>query len=68
MHQIPFISDDCLDLALTHLTMVEGLTKYPSKLVPIGFGLPPGDVEGPSSAPITSSLLHLISHSFAPFP
>jgi hypothetical protein len=25
MHQIPFISDDCLDLTLTHLTMVGGI-------------------------------------------
>jgi hypothetical protein len=42
MHQIPFIFDDCLDLTLTHLTMVGGLTGCPSKLIPIGFGLPPG--------------------------
>ena len=29
MHQIPFISDDCLDLTLTHLTMVGGKDRVP---------------------------------------
>jgi hypothetical protein len=44
MHQIPSISDDCLDLTLTHLTMVGGIDRVPSKLVPIGFGFPPGGI------------------------
>jgi hypothetical protein len=42
MHLTPFGSDNYLDLTLTHLTIVGGLTGCPSKLVPIGFGLPPG--------------------------
>jgi hypothetical protein len=42
MHLTPFISNNCLDLTLTHLTMVGGLTGCPSKPVPIGFGFPPG--------------------------
>jgi hypothetical protein len=25
MHQVPYISDDCLDLTLTHLTIVWGI-------------------------------------------
>jgi hypothetical protein len=29
MHQIPFISDDCLDLTLTHLTMAGGIDEVP---------------------------------------
>jgi hypothetical protein len=42
MHLTPFISDNCLDLTLTHLTMVGGLIGCPGKPVPIGFGLPAG--------------------------
>jgi hypothetical protein len=29
MHQVPYISDNCLDLTLTHLTMVEGINGVP---------------------------------------
>ena len=29
MHQIPFISDNCLDLTLTHLTIVGGINGVP---------------------------------------
>jgi hypothetical protein len=66
MHQIPFISDDCLDLTLTHLTMVGGLTKYPSKLVPIGFGLPLGGVEGPSSRLPSHHHFYILSPTHLP--
>ena len=38
MHLIPFISNNCLDLALAHLTMFWGLTGCPSKHVSVGFG------------------------------
>jgi hypothetical protein len=38
MHLIPFISNNCLDLTLSHLTMFGGLTGCPSKLVSVGFG------------------------------
>jgi hypothetical protein len=27
MHQVPYISDNCLDLALTHLTIVWGINE-----------------------------------------
>jgi hypothetical protein len=69
MHLIPFISNNCLDLTFSHLTMLGELTGCPSKLVPIGLGLPLGEIsEKPSSAPIIAPLFHLISHSFIPFP
>jgi hypothetical protein len=42
VHLIPFVSNKCLDLILVHLTMFGGMTGCPSKLVPIGFGLPLG--------------------------
>jgi hypothetical protein len=42
VHLIPFISNECLDLILVHLTMSGGMTGYPSKPVPVGFGLPLG--------------------------
>jgi hypothetical protein len=38
MHLIPFISNNCLDLTLAHLTMFWGLTGCPSKPVSVGFG------------------------------
>jgi hypothetical protein len=42
VHLIPFVSNECLDLILVHLTMSGGMTRCPSKPVPIGFGLPLG--------------------------
>ena len=38
MHLIPFISNNCLDLTLAHLTMFWGLTVCLSKPVSVGFG------------------------------
>jgi hypothetical protein len=38
MHLIPFISNNCLDLTLAHLTMFWGLTWCLSKPVSVGFG------------------------------
>jgi hypothetical protein len=34
MHQIPFIYDDCLDLTLTHLTMVGEIDSVLASLYP----------------------------------
>jgi hypothetical protein len=68
MHLIPFISNNCLDLTLAHLTMFGGLTGCPSKPVSVGFGLPLGGIsEKPSSAPIIVPLFHLVSRSPIPF-
>jgi hypothetical protein len=38
MHLIPFISNNCLDLTLAHLTMFWGLTGCLSYPVSVGFG------------------------------
>jgi hypothetical protein len=65
MHLIPFISNNCLDLTFSHLTMFGGI----DRLSYIGIGLPLGGTsERPSSAPIIAPLFHLISCSFVPLP
>jgi hypothetical protein len=68
VHLFPFISNKCLDLTLAHLTMSGGLTRCPSKPVPVGFGLPlRGASEKPSSAPIITPLFHLGSCPSIPY-
>ena len=69
MHQVPFISDHCLDLTLIHLTIV-GVTDggnlaslYSWVLVSHQRGF-----AEPSSAPTILSLFHLIPCSSIPFP
>jgi hypothetical protein len=71
MHQIPFISDDCLDLTLTHLTMVWGINGVPWQACIHRFWLATkGDFEEPSSAPTILSFYILspihLSHSPGP--
>jgi hypothetical protein len=42
VHLIPFTSNVCLDLMHLHLSTPGGMTRCPSKMVPIGFDLPLG--------------------------
>ena len=71
MHQVPYISDNCLDLTLVHLTIVGGINRMPQQADIHGFWLATkGGFAEPSSAPTILSLYILspihTSHSPSP--
>jgi hypothetical protein len=70
MHQVPYISDNCLDLTLTHLTIVGGLRGALASLYPWVLVRHQGGFEKPSSTPTILSfyILSPIHPSHSPSP